>query len=93
MGNRRWDIVFQTGETLALPEEFPEKALVKFAQLDGAQALLGRGWLRFDMRDPTRFVGRKPGHPGQRAITDTSNKDTSSDGPDSGAIMRSDRQG
>jgi len=98
VGNRRWDIVFETGETLALPEEFPEKALVKFAQLDGAQALLGKGWLRFDMRDPTRFVGRKPGHPGQRAITDTSNKDTSSDGPDSdgpdsGAVMRSDRQG
>ncbi len=98
VGNRRWDIVFETGETLALPEESPEKALVKFAQLDGAQALLGRGWLRFDMRDPTRFVGRKPGHPGPRAITDTTKNDatktdTGTNAPDTGAVMRIDQQG
>jgi cell division protein FtsQ len=23
--------------------------------------LLGRGWIRFDMRDPTKLVARKPG--------------------------------
>lgn len=93
VGNRRWNIVFQTGETLLLPEENPEKALVKFAELDGAQVLLGKGWLRFDMRDPTRFAVRKPGHRGQRAITDTSTNDKASDGPTSGAVMRIDRQG
>ncbi|OYW22406.1 MULTISPECIES: cell division protein FtsQ/DivIB [unclassified Sphingomonas] len=93
VGNRRWNIVFETGETLVLPEENPEKALVKFAELDGAQALLGKGWLRFDMRDPTRLVVRKPGHQGQRAITDTSTNDKSSDGPNTGAVMRIDRQG
>ncbi len=93
VGNRRWNIVFQTGETLVLPEEEPEKALVKFAELDGAQALLGKGWLRFDMRDPTRLVVRKPGHQGQRAITDTSTNDKASGGPTSGAVMRIDRQG
>lgn len=93
VGNRRWNIVFETGETLVLPEENPEKALVKFAELDGAQALLGKGWLRFDMRDPTRLVVRKPGHQGQRAITDTSSNDKASDGPTSGAVMRTDRQG
>jgi cell division protein FtsQ len=93
VGNRRWDIMFETGETLVLPEESPEKALVKFAELDGAQALLGKGWLRFDMRDPTRLVVRKPGHQGQRAITDTTTNDTSSDGPTSGAVMRIERQG
>ncbi len=93
VGNRRWNIVFQTGETLVLPEEEPEKALVKFAELDGAQALLGKGWLRFDMRDPTRLVVRKPGHQGQRAITDTSTNDKASDGPTTGTVMRIDRQG
>ena len=72
VGNRRWNLMFETGETLALPEEEPTKALVKFAELDGAKPLLGRGWVRFDMRDPTRLVVRKPGEQALRAITDTS---------------------
>src|SRR3546814_18521149 len=37
------------------------RALVKFAELDGADRLLGQGFLRFDMRDPTKLVARKPG--------------------------------
>ena len=61
VGNRRWDLTFDSGETLALPEESPAAALVRFAELDGARPLLGRGWLRFDMRDPTKLVARKPG--------------------------------
>lgn len=60
IGERRWDLRFQSGETLALPEGQPEaeRALVRFARMDTAQRLLGRGFLRFDMRDPTRFVAR-----------------------------------
>jgi cell division protein FtsQ len=60
IGERRWDLRFQSGETLALPEgqEEAERALVRFARMDTAQRLLGRGFLRFDMRDPTRFVAR-----------------------------------
>ncbi|ONF97252.1 cell division protein FtsQ/DivIB [Sphingomonas jeddahensis] len=61
VGNRRWDITFDSGETLALPQEGAAAALVKFAELDGARALLGKGWLRFDMRDPAKLVARKPG--------------------------------
>lgn len=61
VGNRRWDLTFDTGETLALPQEGAAAALVKFAELDGARALLGKGWLRFDMRDPAKLVARKPG--------------------------------
>lgn len=72
VGNRRWNLTFETGETLVLPEEAPTRALVKFAELDGAQPLLGKGWLRFDMRDPTRLVVRKPGQEARRSITDTS---------------------
>lgn len=71
VGNRRWNLLFQTGETLALPEEEPERALVKFAELDGSRSLLGKGWVRFDMRDPARMVARKPGTEAQHAITDT----------------------
>lgn len=61
VGNRRWDLTFRSGEVLALPEEGADKAIVKFAELNGAQRLLGKGWKRFDMRDPTRLVARKPG--------------------------------
>jgi len=61
VGNRRWNLLFTTGETLALPEDDPQGALVKFAEIDGARSLLGKGWQRFDMRDPTRLVARKPG--------------------------------
>lgn len=61
VGNRRWDLTFDSGEVLALPEEGADAAIVKFAQLDGARPLLGKGWIRFDMRDPTRLVARKPG--------------------------------
>lgn len=60
IGQRRWDLRFQSGETLSLPEgqDESERALVRFARMDTAQRLLGRGFLKFDMRDPTRFVAR-----------------------------------
>ena len=61
VGDRRWDLLFDSGETLKLPEEGAADALVTFAEKDGAHPLLGRGWLSFDMRDPTRLVARKPG--------------------------------
>lgn len=67
IGNRRWNLQFQTGETLALPEGEAEAAaaLVNFARMDGVDRLLGRGFVRFDMRDASRFVARTPpGTPG-----------------------------
>jgi cell division protein FtsQ len=62
VGNRRWDLRFRSGETLSLPEGEGEAkaALAKFAHMDGANRLLGRGIMRFDMRDPNRFVLRLP---------------------------------
>ena len=53
-------IAFETCEAEA------KAALAKFAHMDGANRLLGRGILRFDMRDPARFVLRLP-HEGQVA--------------------------
>jgi len=71
VGNRRWDIRFKTGETLALPEgeDFAANALKRFAQIDGTERLLGRNFLRFDMRDPTKFIVRlKRGATAQPAL-------------------------
>jgi cell division protein FtsQ len=59
VGDRRWNITFDSGETLELPEDNAPAALVKFAEMDGADRLLGRGFTRFDMRDPTKLVARK----------------------------------
>lgn len=62
VGNRRWDLRFQSGETLSLPEgdDGAKKALANFARMDGMNRLLGRGIVRFDMRDPERFVLKLP---------------------------------
>ena len=61
VGNRRWDLTFDSGETLKLPEDGAADALVTFAEKDGAHPLLGRGWLSFDMRDPSRLVRAQAG--------------------------------
>lgn len=60
VGNRRWDLRFESGEVLALPEgqDIAANALKRFARIDGTQRLLGRGFVRFDMRDPSKFVVR-----------------------------------
>ena len=91
VGNRRWDLRFESGEVLALPEgqDIASNALKRFARLDGTQRLLGRGFVRFDMRDPSKFVVRlkrnnggiaepvaPPAEPAQAAIkTDTTSAD------------------
>ncbi|PAX08707.1 cell division protein FtsQ/DivIB [Sphingomonas lenta] len=69
VGDRRWDLTFKSGEVLALPEEGADKAIVKFAGLDARDRLLGRGFKRFDMRDPARMVVRKPAA-SERAIVE-----------------------
>lgn len=62
VGRRRWDLQFQTGETVALPEgeEAAQTALAKFARLDKSAGLLGRGILRFDLRIPGKMTVRLP---------------------------------
>lgn len=62
VGNRRWDLTFNTGERLQLPEGEDEAAaaLRKFAELDGEQRLLGKGTIRFDMRVPGNMVMQRP---------------------------------
>ena len=63
IGNRRWDLLFDSGERLQLPEGEAEAAtaLAKFARLDATQRLLGKGYVGFDMRDPAKLVIRRQG--------------------------------
>ncbi|MEA3066825.1 MAG: cell division protein FtsQ [Sphingomonadales bacterium] len=67
VGGRRWDLNFQSGETLALPEgeEAAKAALTKFAGLDKQTGLLGRGIVRFDLRVPGKMIVRLPRAPGE----------------------------
>ena len=67
VGRRRWDINFQSGETVVLPEgeAAARKAIEKFANLDKSSGLLGRGLLRFDMRVPDKMIVRLPRAPGE----------------------------
>ena len=62
VGGRRWDLKFQTGETITLPEgdRDAKTALAKFAKLDKSQGLLGRGIIRFDLRVPNQMIVRLP---------------------------------
>ena len=68
IGDRRWDLRFQSGETLALPEgqAAAVSALAYFAERDAQVRLLGQGFVRFDMRDPRRMVVRVSSEPGRR---------------------------
>jgi cell division protein FtsQ len=65
IGNRRWDLRFKTGETLALPEgeKAAAEALLNFARMDGIHRLLGRDIIHFDLRDPERAYFRKAPKP------------------------------
>ncbi len=67
VGERRWDLKFQSGETLALPEgeNAARIALAKFARLDKSTGLLGRGIVRFDLRIPGKMTVRLPRAPGE----------------------------
>ena len=67
VGGRRWDLNFQSGETVALPEgdDAARAALMKFARVDKQSGLLGRGIVRFDLRVPGKMIVRLPRAPGQ----------------------------
>lgn len=74
IGNRRWNITFNTGQVLALPEgdQLAAGALMTFARIDGTNRLLGGKALAFDMRSPDRIAFRLP----DRAKDDTAPKES-----------------
>lgn len=63
VGNRRWNITFETDQRLALPEgeDRAAAALISFAQADGVHRLIGGEVVSFDMRNPPRMYMRVPG--------------------------------
>jgi cell division protein FtsQ len=67
VGGRRWDLSFQSGETVALPEgeRAAKDALARFAKVDRSAGLLGRGLVRFDLRLPGKMIVRLPRSPGE----------------------------
>lgn len=73
VGQRRWDLAVQTGETIALPEgeAAAATALAKFAEKDKSAGLLGRGIKRFDLRKPGQMTVRLPRAPGEPIIPET----------------------
>jgi cell division protein FtsQ len=70
IGQRRWDLSFQSGETILLPEgeKVAGAALVKFAKMDKSSGLLGRGIVRFDLRIPGKMTVRLPRDPGEPIV-------------------------
>jgi cell division protein FtsQ len=70
VGGRRWDLNFQSGETIALPEgeDAATTALGKFARADKQSGLLGRGIVRFDLRKPGQMTVRLPRAPGEPLV-------------------------
>ena len=66
VGDRRWDIRFQSGELLSLPEgdAAARRAMAIFARMDQQTSMLGRGYARIDMRLPDRAIVRLTRQPG-----------------------------
>ncbi|MEA3079492.1 MAG: cell division protein FtsQ, partial [Sphingomonadales bacterium] len=75
VGLRRWDLSFQSGEAVLLPEGETQAtaALAHFARHDRSEGLLGRGIVQFDLRNwpstrqMTVRLPRAPGEPLARA--------------------------
>ena len=78
VGGRRWDLSFQSGETVALPEgaDAARAALSKFAKVDQSNGLLGRGLVRFDLRIPGKMIVRLPRSPGEPILPESSTQTT-----------------
>jgi len=61
LGRRRWDVIFDKGVIVMLPEVTPRLAWKRFAELSLTQRLLDRGLVAIDLRLPGSIVLRAPG--------------------------------
>jgi cell division protein FtsQ len=61
LGKRRWDIVFDNGVVLMLPEDKPAAAWRRFARIEARHRLLARGLTAIDLRLPDQIILRAPG--------------------------------
>ena len=68
VGDRRWDLRMKSGETVSLPEgAAAPQALKRFAAIERETPLLGRGFVRFDLRLPDKMVVRVSSEAGATA--------------------------
>ena len=77
IGNRRWDLRFKSGETLALPEgreRRPQSALLNFARMDGIHRLLGRDLIHFDLRDPDAPISARHQRPSRLNVESSNDR-------------------
>jgi cell division protein FtsQ len=58
VGERRWNLVLESGVTVLLPEGREEEQLAELSRIDQEQALLARDISEIDMRLPDRMVVR-----------------------------------
>lgn len=76
IGNRRWNLTFKTGQLLALPEgDQGPAALVKFAEMDGRNRLIGGKAVAIDMRVPDRAYLRCADGPCPRTMQPGANSE------------------
>ena len=70
VGQRRWDLRFQSGETSLLPEgeAAASAALVNSPRWTNRRACSGRGIVRFDLRIPGKMTVRLPREPGEPIV-------------------------
>jgi cell division protein FtsQ len=66
-GNRRWDLLFDGGTVLRLPDGYEKAAITKFGEFERAHNLLSRGAVTYDMRLPDRLVVRSQREPAPAA--------------------------
>lgn len=70
IGNRRWNLTFKTDQLLALPEgDKGPAALVKFAEMDGRNRLIGGKAVAIDMRVSDRAYLRCADGPCPRGMS------------------------
>jgi cell division protein FtsQ len=60
VGDRRWDLTFDSGVTLRLPEDLPSLAWTRFAELEKRHSLLDRGLVAIDLRLKDRIGLQTP---------------------------------
>ena len=82
VGGRRWDLSFQSGEIVALPEgeRAAKEAVTRFAKVDRSSGLLGRGLVRFDLRLPGKMIVRLPRAPGEPIDPQANQQQTTGEG-------------
>jgi len=66
VGNRRWNLVMDTGVDIRLPEDETAAAWLRLVQYQKSHDLLARDLTTIDLRLPDRLIVRRKGHPDRK---------------------------